>query len=66
MTPDVPFAPAHNDLVVGLPVEPAAAGAARRLLIREGLDPVGGAVDGVHGGRVRLSPAPLCVVQAGG
>lgn len=37
--PEVPFAPANNDLVVGLPVEPAAAGAARRILIREGLDP---------------------------
>jgi two-component sensor histidine kinase len=30
---------AHNDLVVGLPVDPMAARAARRLLVSEGLDP---------------------------
>jgi two-component sensor histidine kinase len=33
------LAQAHNDLVVALPVRPEAAGAARRLLVREGLDP---------------------------
>ena len=32
------LASAHNDLVVALPVRPEAAGAARRLLVREGLD----------------------------
>lgn len=36
---DVPIASAPNDLVVALPVRPEAAGAARRLLVREGLDP---------------------------
>ena len=35
----VPLAPAHHDVVVALPAQPEAAGAARRLLIREGLDP---------------------------
>ena len=30
---------AHNDLVVALPAQPEAARAARRLLVREGLDP---------------------------
>ena len=32
------LASAHHDLVVALPARPAAAGAARRLLLREGLD----------------------------
>ena len=36
--PDVPIASASHDLVVALPVRPEAAGAARRLLVREGLD----------------------------
>jgi anti-sigma regulatory factor (Ser/Thr protein kinase) len=36
--PDVPIASASHDLVVALPVRPEAAGAARRLLAREGLD----------------------------
>lgn len=36
---DVAIAPAHHDLVVGLPVDPKAAGAARRLLVQEGVDP---------------------------
>ena len=35
----VPLAPIHHDVVVALPAQPAAAGAARRLLVREGLDP---------------------------
>jgi anti-sigma regulatory factor (Ser/Thr protein kinase) len=35
----VPIAPAHHDVVVALPARPEAAGAARRLLVREGLDP---------------------------
>jgi anti-sigma regulatory factor (Ser/Thr protein kinase) len=34
----VPLAPAHHDLIVGLPVDPKAARAARRVLVREGLD----------------------------
>ena len=33
------LAPAHHDVVVALPSRPEAAGAARRVLIREGLDP---------------------------
>lgn len=33
------LAPAHHDVVVALPSKPEAAGAARRLLVREGLDP---------------------------
>ena len=33
------LAPAHHDVVVALPCQPEAAGAARRLLVREGLDP---------------------------
>ena len=33
------LATAHNDVVVALPAKPTAAGAARRLLVREGLDP---------------------------
>jgi anti-sigma regulatory factor (Ser/Thr protein kinase) len=36
---DVPLAPLHHDVVVALPVKPEAVAAARRLLIREGLDP---------------------------
>ena len=32
------LATAHHDVVVALPARPAAAGAARRLLVREGLD----------------------------
>src|SRR5690349_19118835 len=35
---NVPLAPAHHDVVVALPAKPTAAGAARRLLVREGLD----------------------------
>jgi anti-sigma regulatory factor (Ser/Thr protein kinase) len=35
----VALASAHHDIVVALPARPAAAGAARRLLVREGLDP---------------------------
>ena len=35
----VALAPAHHDIVVAFPAKPEAAGAARRLLIREGLDP---------------------------
>jgi len=35
----VPIAPSTNDIVVAFPVEPKAAGAARRLLVAEGLDP---------------------------
>jgi anti-sigma regulatory factor (Ser/Thr protein kinase) len=35
----VAVAPAINDLVVALPCTPKAAGAARRLLVAEGLDP---------------------------
>jgi two-component sensor histidine kinase len=35
----VPLAPIHNDVVVALPARPEAVGAARRLLVREGLDP---------------------------
>ncbi len=35
----VPLAPVHHDVVVALPTRPEAAGAARRLLVREGLDP---------------------------
>ena len=35
----VPLAPTHHDVVAALPPQPAAAGAARRLLVREGLDP---------------------------
>jgi two-component sensor histidine kinase len=35
----VALAPAHHDVVVALPARPEAAGAARRLLVREGLDP---------------------------
>lgn len=35
----VALAPAHHDVVVALPSKPEAAGAARRLLVREGLDP---------------------------
>lgn len=40
MKPDwsVSLATAHHDVVVALPAKPAAAGAARRLLVREGLD----------------------------
>jgi signal transduction histidine kinase len=34
----VPIAPVHNDVVVALPARPEAAGAARRLLVQEGLD----------------------------
>jgi anti-sigma regulatory factor (Ser/Thr protein kinase) len=34
----VALARAHHDVVVALPARPAAAGAARRLLVREGLD----------------------------
>lgn len=33
------LAPVHHDVVVALPAKPEAAGAARRLLVREGLDP---------------------------
>jgi anti-sigma regulatory factor (Ser/Thr protein kinase) len=33
------LASTHNDVVVALPARPEAAGAARRLLVREGLDP---------------------------
>ena len=33
------FAQASNDVVLALPVDPKAAGAARRALLREGLDP---------------------------
>ena len=33
------LAPVHHDLVFALPARPEAAGAARRLLVREGLDP---------------------------
>jgi anti-sigma regulatory factor (Ser/Thr protein kinase) len=35
----VPSTSAHHDIVVALPAQPQAAGAARRLLVREGLDP---------------------------
>jgi two-component sensor histidine kinase len=35
----VPVIGAHHDVVVALPGKPEAAGAARRLLVREGLDP---------------------------
>jgi two-component sensor histidine kinase len=35
----VALAPAHNDVVVALQARPEAVGAARRLLIRQGLDP---------------------------
>ena len=35
----MPLAPVHHDVVVALPAQPEAAGAARRLLVREGLDP---------------------------
>ena len=35
----VPITSAHHDVVVALPARPEAAGAARRLLVREGLDP---------------------------
>ena len=35
----MPITSAHNDVVVALPARPEAAGAARRLLVREGLDP---------------------------
>jgi anti-sigma regulatory factor (Ser/Thr protein kinase) len=35
---NVALASAHHDVVVALPAKPTAAGAARRLLIREGLD----------------------------
>jgi two-component sensor histidine kinase len=35
----VALAPAHNDVVVALPARPEAAGAARRVLVRAGLDP---------------------------
>lgn len=35
----MPLAPAHHDVVVALPARPEAAGAARRLLVKEGLDP---------------------------
>jgi two-component sensor histidine kinase len=35
----MPLAPAHHDVVVALPAVPEAAGAARRRLVREGLDP---------------------------
>jgi two-component sensor histidine kinase len=35
----VALAPVHHDVVVALPSKPEAAGAARRLLVREGLDP---------------------------
>jgi signal transduction histidine kinase len=35
----VPIAPVHHDVVVALRPQPEAAGAARRLLVREGLDP---------------------------
>ena len=35
----VPITSATHDVVVALPAQPAAAGAARRLLVREGLDP---------------------------
>lgn len=38
-TEDMPLAPAHHDVVVALPARPEAAGAARRLLVKEGLDP---------------------------
>jgi anti-sigma regulatory factor (Ser/Thr protein kinase) len=34
----VPLAPVHHDVVVALKAQPEAAGAARRLLVREGLD----------------------------
>ncbi len=33
------LAPLHHDVVVAFPARPTAAGAARRLLVREGLDP---------------------------
>lgn len=33
------IAPAHHDLVVGLRVDPKAVGAARRILVQEGIDP---------------------------
>ena len=33
------IASAHNDVVVGLRVDPKAAGAARRILVQEGIDP---------------------------
>jgi two-component sensor histidine kinase len=36
---DVALAPAHHDIVTALRPEPQAAGAARRLLVAEGLDP---------------------------
>jgi two-component sensor histidine kinase len=36
---NVALAPAHHDVVAALPARPEAAGAARRLLVREGLDP---------------------------
>ena len=35
----VALAPAHNDVVTALRPQPEAAGAARRLLMREGIDP---------------------------
>ena len=35
----VSLASAHHDVVVALPAQPAAARAARRVLVREGLDP---------------------------
>ena len=35
----VAIASVHHDVVVGFPVDPKAAGAARRLLVQEGIDP---------------------------
>ena len=35
----VAYAPAHHDVVTALPATPKAVGAARRLLVAEGLDP---------------------------
>ena len=39
LSQSVSIASATHDVVVALPAQPAAAGAARRLLVREGLDP---------------------------
>ena len=39
MSEDVAYAPAFHDVVTALPATPEAVGAARRLLVAEGLDP---------------------------